>query len=290
MQPSIVIFGKNGQVGYELNQRLSSLYKVIALTSKEADFSKPDAVAKILEQLKPDIIINAAAHTAVDKAETERDLAYLVNSETPAIIANYCKQHHSLLIHYSTDFVFDGQNDKAYLETDNTNPLGVYGASKLQGEEKIQQSGCQHLIFRTSWVYGLRGHNFLLTMLRLAHEREQMKVVNDQLGSPVWCGHIAATTVKVLEHILLASNSSHAPSKNSGNLDVLPSMQGVYNLTANGHTSWYGFASKILQLDPSKKSQKCNLLLPIPTSEYPTPAARPKWSVLDNSKTNFEPI
>ncbi|MFK5894715.1 MAG: dTDP-4-dehydrorhamnose reductase [Pseudomonadota bacterium] len=274
MKPSIVIFGKNGQVGYELNQRMQSLGKVTALDSKQADFSSPDSVVQVLETHKPDIIINAAAHTAVDKAETESDLSYLINSETPGKIAAYAKRNNSLLIHYSTDFVFDGKQDTAYLESDITNPLGVYGASKLQGDINIQQSGCQYLIFRTSWVYGLRGKNFLLTMLRLAHDREQMKVVNDQIGSPVWCGFIARATSSIVEQII-----------NSNNLAEIPqSIQGLYNLTAKNYTSWYGFAKKILQLDPDKENQKCKSLLPIPASEYPTPAQRPNWSVLDNSK------
>lgn len=244
MKPLIVLFGKNGQVGYELNQQLKSKYKVIALGSQEADFSKPEVVVKVLQQLNPDIIINAAAHTAVDKAETEIELAYLINSETPKAIAVYAKENKSILIHYSTDFVFNGQHNQAYVETDETNPLSVYGASKLKGEEGIRLSGCQYLIFRTSWVYGLRGQNFLLTMLRLAHDREQMKIVDDQMGSPVWCGHIACSTVKIVDSILNSNPSSDKP--------VLPkSIQGIYNLTAKGYTSWYGFAKKILQLDRS---------------------------------------
>jgi dTDP-4-dehydrorhamnose reductase len=274
MKPSIVIFGKNGQVGYELNQCLATLGNLIALDSKQADFSSPDSVVEVLETHKPDIIINAAAHTAVDKAETESELAYLINSETPGKIAAYAKANNSLLIHYSTDFVFDGKQDTPYLETDETNPLGVYGASKLQGEINIRQSGCQHLIFRTSWVYGLRGNNFLLTMLRLAHEREQMKVVSDQLGSPVWCGFIAKTTADIVEKIITTYPLSEIPE----------SIQGLYNLTANNYTSWFGFAEKILQLDPNKDKQKCHSLLAIPASEYPTPAQRPHWSVLNNDK------
>jgi len=257
-----------------LNQHLAHLGVVTALGSQDADFSSPDSVVQVLEKYKPDIIVNAVAHTAVDKAESESELAYLVNSETPGRIANYAKTSNSLLIHYSTDFVFDGNHNKAYLETDTTNPLGVYGASKLAGEKLIQQSECKHLIFRTSWVYGNRGHNFLLTMLRLAHNLEQMKVVEDQIGSPVWCGYIAQTTALVLEQLINNYRLSHIPD----------SLYGLYNLTASNYTSWYGFAKKILELDPNKLQQKCKLINAIPTSEYPTPAQRPKWSVLDNSK------
>ncbi len=279
MQPIIVIFGKNGQVGYELTQCFNNFIskrggKLITLGSQEADFTSPDSVVKILENLKPDIIINAAAHTAVDKAESESDKAYLINSESPAKIAAYAKQNKALLVHYSTDFVFDGEHKKAYLETDKTHPLGVYGASKLQGEKNIIASGCQYLIFRTSWVYGLRGANFLLTMLRLAHEREEMKVVKDQIGSPTWSGHIAKTTQVVLEQLISKYSLT----------DIPQSVQGIYNLTATDYTSWYDFAAKILQSDPNKASQKCQSLVAIPATEYPTPAKRPKWSVLDNNK------
>ncbi|MFK5984470.1 MAG: dTDP-4-dehydrorhamnose reductase [Pseudomonadota bacterium] len=280
MQPAIVIFGKNGQVGYELNQRLAVMGNITALGSQQADFSSADSVVEILQQLKPDIIVNAAAHTAVDKAETESQLAYLINSETPARIAAYAEQNKCLFIHYSTDFVFDGEHKQAYLETDKTHPLGVYGASKLQGEESIIHSGCSHLIFRTSWVYGMRGGNFLLTMLRLAHQREQMKVVSDQLGSPVWCGHIAQTTQLILENLI-----SNYSADSAFSAELIPkSLQGLYNLTASDYTSWFDFACKILELDPNKEKQICKSILPIPASEYPTPAQRPQWSVLNNDK------
>ena len=274
MKPSILILGKNGQVGYELNLRLAHLGNLIVLGSQDADFTSPDSVVKVLEKHQPDIIINAAAHTAVDKAETESELAYLVNAQTPGKIADFAKTTNSLFVHYSTDFVFDGMHDKAYLETDKTNPLGVYGASKLAGEKLIQQSACKHLIFRTSWVYGKRGNNFLLTMLRLAHNLEQMKVVNDQIGSPVWCGYIAQTTATVLEQLINTYHLSEIPE----------SIFGIYNLTARNYTSWHGFAKKILELDPDRSMQTCKSVLAIPSIEYPTPAQRPKWSVLDNLK------
>jgi len=278
MQPVIVLFGKNGQVGFELNKHLRNIGKVSVFDSKEADFTKMDSVISILEKIKPDIIVNAVAHTAVDKAESEEELAYSINVEAPAKIAQFAKQNGCLLVHYSTDFVFDGEreneNAKAYLETDITNPLSVYGSTKLQGEQAIIASDCVHLIFRTSWVYGLRGSNFLLTMLRLADEREEMKIVKDQLGSPVWCGHIAYTTAEVLKNLLNEHTLSQIPN----------SVQGVYNLTASNHTSWFKFAKKILELDPNHSQQRCKSLLGIPAIEYPTPAVRPKWSVLDNTK------
>ncbi len=275
MPIKIVVFGKNGQVGYELCWRLhgSAGFELKCFDSQAADFMKPDTVLAKLEQYRPDIIINAAAYTAVDKAESEREKAYQINAVTVAMIAQYAQTQGSLLVHYSTDFVFDGGKDRAYREDDQPRPLSVYGASKLEGDRAIVESGCQHLIFRTSWVYGLRGKNFLLTILRLLRERQELSVVADQWGSPVWCGHIAQTTLTIIAGFV-----------EQGCLEFQPQYSGIYNLTASDHTTWHGFASQIQQIDPNQSEQICKQLHAITTEQYPTPARRPAWSVLDNHK------
>lgn len=274
-KPLILVFGKNGQVGYELSMCLQFIGQVLSLDSYQADFRQPLKIRQILQQYKPDIVINAVAYTAVDKAESEAKLAICINAQTPAEIARYCQENSALMVHYSTDFVFDGTLDRAYNENDKTNPLGVYGCSKLAGDEAILDSNANALIFRTSWVYGMRGKNFLLTMLRLAHQREELKVVDDQQGSPVWCRHIAQTSGFVLQQLL-------AEYKNLKSID--PEKLGLFNLTAANYTSWAGFANKLLSFDKQKSEQKCSTTTPITTEQYPTPAARPKWSVLDNSR------
>jgi len=274
-KPEIVVFGKNGQVGHELLNALSNIAIVHSFDMDVVDFTKEKTITATLKQIKPDIIINAVAYTAVDKAEQEQDLAHQVNARGPQVIAEFAEKYNTLFIHYSTDFVFDGQSDKPYLESDIPNPLSVYGSTKLAGEELVLNSGCKSIVLRTSWVYGLRGANFVLTMLRLAHKLEQMKVVDDQLGSPVWCGYIAQTTAKIIENLLHDSpDLSHIDENKLG----------LFHITASTYTSWYGFAQAILEKDPNKKQQICHELSPIPSSEYPTPAERPKWSVLDNSK------
>jgi len=275
MQPMIVLFGKKGQVGYELSLYLQTIGHVIAFDTEDADFTRPESVTQILRRYSPRIIVNAAAYTAVDKAESDEQNAFLVNAETPRILAEYAAAEQAVLIHYSTDFVFDGKLDRPYRESDAASPLGVYGKTKLQGDQAILASGAAAIIFRTSWVYGMRGKNFLLTMLRLAHEREQMKVVDDQLGSPVWCRHIAMTTQMVLQKLI-----QQFPDLQNIDAQYL----GLFNLTAADHTSWYHFARRILELDPEQSSQVCHDFQPISSSAYPTPAARPQWSVLDNQK------
>ena len=259
---NILLLGKNGQVGWELARSLAPLGQVVACDSLELDLADPDALRKTVRELEPGIIVNAAAHTAVDKAESEPGLAMKVNGYAPGILAEEANRLDSLLVHYSTDYVFDGKQQGSYSENDPANPLSIYGKTKLAGEEAIRASCAKHLIFRTSWVYGMRGRNFLLTMLRLAQEREEIKVIDDQIGAPTWCRMIAeATSIAV-----------------SG---FRENLSGTYHMTAGGSTSWHGFAAAILELSSPEKKPA---LTPIPTEDYPLPAARPQNSILSNEK------
>jgi dTDP-4-dehydrorhamnose reductase len=226
-----------------------------------------------IRQIKPDLIVNAAAYTAVDKAESEQDLAYAVNAEAPLALAKEARRLGITLVHYSTDYVFDGSQFSAYAETDAPKPLGVYGASKHAGEELVKASGADHLILRTSWVYGLRGKNFLLTMQRLAREREKLSVVADQFGAPTWARSIADATAQMLA--LWLSPGATADDRQR--------LSGVYQLTCGGRTSWHGFAEAILQ-NMQARGEKIPALKAITTAEYPTPAQRPANSVLSNEK------
>jgi dTDP-4-dehydrorhamnose reductase len=233
------------------------------------DLSQPDNVRAVIRDVAPQLIINAAAYTDVSRAEAEPELAMMVNGIAPGIIAEEAKRISAAVIHYSTDYVFDGvRKGSGYTENDQTNPLNVYGKTKLAGELAIQSIDLPHLIFRTSWVYGLRGKNFLLTMLRLAKEQEQLKVVNDQIGSPTWCETIAAVTKQIL-----SGNESH----------VLDDSRGTYHLTSTGETSWYGFASSIFALTASDESRKLISLQPISSEYYPSAVQRPTYSLLDVS-------
>jgi len=266
----ILLLGKNGQVGWELQRSLAPLGELIALGSDQADFTDLDGLAAIVRDVAPDVIVNAAAHTAVDKAESEPGLARAINALAPAVLANEAKLLNALLVHYSTDYVFDGGGNKPWTETDLTNPLSMYGTSKLEGEQLIQQSGCRHLIFRTSWVYGARGGNFAKTMLRLAQERDSMKVINDQIGAPTGAD-------------LLADVTAHAIRSAQLNPDV----SGLYHLVAAGETSWHGYASFVL--DYARRAGINLKIAPdavqaVPTSAFPTPAKRPHNSRLNTGK------
>lgn len=263
MYPKIMLLGKNGQVGWELERTLAPLGEVIALDKEDIDLANPDQIIQGIRDIKPNIIVNAAAYTAVDKAEEEPELAMLINGIAPGIIAEEAKKIGAGLIHYSTDYVFDGTKRTPYTEEDEPNPINVYGKTKLVGENAIQAVELPHLIFRTSWVYGLRGHNFLLTILRLAQEKDELRVVDDQIGSPTWCRMIAEATALIL-----------AQGKES-----LYDKGGLYHLTSRGETSWYGFAREILRIKGIETP-----LLPIKSSEYKTLAERPKYSVLYNKK------
>ncbi|WP_353931211.1 dTDP-4-dehydrorhamnose reductase [Okeanomitos corallinicola TIOX110] len=268
----ILLTGISGQVGWELQRSLMSLGNVIYMGRNQLDLSQPDTITTTIRDIKPDLIVNPAAYTAVDKAESEIDLAMAINGVAPGIIAEEAKRLNAAIIHYSTDYVFDGNQNTPYRESDLTNPQNVYGKTKLVGEEAISSIGVNHIIFRTSWVYGLRGKNFLLTMQKLAREREEIKVVDDQIGSPTWSRMIAEITAQIV------AKFQQNPS------DFFSNKGGIYNLSPSGKTSWYGFAKAIFNDDFSNNERKLQRLIPITTQEYPTPASRPAFSLLDNQK------
>jgi dTDP-4-dehydrorhamnose reductase len=258
----ILLLGRNGQVGWELERLLAPQNELTALGRAELDLADVPRLVATVRALQPEAIVNAAAYTAVDKAESERDAAFAVNATAPRVLAEEAKRIGALLVHYSTDYVFDGAKAAPYVEDDSTNPLNVYGASKLAGERAIQGSGCRHLILRTSWVYGPRGSNFMLTMLRLARVRAELRVVDDQVGAPTSSSAIARATAAALAHAMRS-----------------PEPTGLFHLSAAGETSWCGFARAILQ-----HAGVATPVVPIGTEEYPTPARRPRNSRLDCSR------
>jgi len=262
----ILISGQHGQVSQALQQHLQSMGELIVLGRDQLDLSQPESIRPVVRDVKPDLIINAAAHTAVDQAESEPELAFAINATSPGVFAEEAAALGVPLIHYSTDYVFDGSKAGPWVEADTPNPLGVYGNSKLAGERAIAAAGGQHLILRTSWVYSLTGRNFLLTMQRLLQEREKLSIVADQIGAPTWAGTIAASTGALIERWR----------------DGAPGAWGVYHLTASGETSWFGFAEAIGQ-QLINTGKPCAALEPIASSAYPTPAARPLNSRLDCS-------
>lgn len=271
----ILLLGGNGQIGRELQRSLPQLGTLTTATRDgvgaqvSADFETPARLADLVLQLAPDVVVNAAAYTAVDKAEVNPDTAFRINAEAPAALAYACAASGALLLHYSTDYVFDGRSTLPYREDAATAPLGVYGASKLAGEQAIQSSGARHAILRTAWVYAARGKNFLLTMLRMAAERDVLKVVADQLGAPTSARWIADASVQVLKHGVRNSDTWH--------------------LVSAGQTSWHGFAQAIvLEAHAQGLLQRMPQVLPIATSDYPTPALRPAYSVLDTAKLQRE--
>ncbi|WP_338845893.1 dTDP-4-dehydrorhamnose reductase [Massilia sp. W12] len=273
MKPRILVTGVNGQLGYELQRALQGLGQIIGLDRHALDLSNPSQVEEQVRAMRPQLIVNPAAYTAVDKAESEAELAWRINAESVGAIGRAAKACGAGVIHYSTDYVYDGAKDGVYREDDPTAPLGVYGASKLGGEDALRASGAPHLILRTSWVYGMRGKNFLLTMLRLMQEREQLRVVNDQIGAPTWCRSIADATAHALARAPLADAAQSAA--------WWEQHQGVYHLTCQGAASWYDFTAAIMALRPPPRPVD---LQPIPSSAYPTPAKRPANSRLDCSK------
>jgi dTDP-4-dehydrorhamnose reductase len=263
----ILVTGANGQVGWALKRALAPLGDVIALDRSELDLAQPEALRDQVRAIAPDAIVNAAAYTAVDRAESEPELARAVNAIAPGVLAEEAQRLDAVLVHYSTDYVFDGTKSEPYVESDPTNPLNVYGRTKLEGERAIGASGCRHFTLRTSWVYGTRGSNFLLTMLRLANERRNsLRIVDDQIGAPTWCREIATATAALLARPELAGRGA----------------DGLYHLTASGATSWFGFAQAIFA---SPEMARLGLMPPaleaIPSSAYPTPARRPANSRLD---------
>lgn len=268
----ILLFGKNGQVGWELQRSLAPLGEIIALSSTSTEwcgnFTQPEGIAATIRALKPHVIVNAAAHTAVDKAESEPDLAQLINAQAVEIIAHEAKNLNAWLIHYSTDYVFDGSGASPWQEADATHPLSVYGASKRAGEAAIQASGCKHLTFRTSWVYGARGGNFAKTMLRLGKERERLTVINDQIGAPTGADLLADVTAHAIRTAL-----------------AKPEVSGLYHLVATGEISWHGYASFVLDFARrAGVALKVHTIDPVPTSAFPTPAQRPHNSRLNTQK------
>ena len=270
----ILLFGKNGQVGWELQRSLAPLGELIALHSTSTvfcgDLTDLAGVRQTIRKIAPDIIVNAAAYTAVDKAESEPELAHALNAEAPGVIASEAKQQNAWLVHYSTDYVFNGHGDQPFVETDATEPLNTYGKTKLQGEKNIQASGCLHLIFRTSWVYSANGNNFIKTILRLAQQRDKLTVVNDQIGSPTGAELIADITSLTL---LMTKHN--------------PEISGLYHLTASGSTSWYEFAKYILESAESANLPlkiKSTALQPIASSDFPSAAQRPFNSRLNSLK------
>ncbi|MGQ3889248.1 dTDP-4-dehydrorhamnose reductase [Legionella sp. CNM-1927-20] len=267
----ILLFGKSGQLGWELRRSLMPLGELIALdrhSELTANFEDLAGIAKTIRFIKPDIIVNAVAYTAVDKAESEQHLATLINAKALAVLAQESAKLGTLLVHYSTDYVFDGSGNISWQETDKTNPLNFYGMSKLQGEQEIINSGCQYLILRTSWVYGAYGKNFIKTILRLGQEKETLKIIDDQIGAPTGTELLADVTAHLLKTVKLNSN-----------------LKGLYHLSASGETSWHGFAQFILhEAEKLGKTLTIRNLLAIPSKEYITPALRPLNSRLNTQK------
>ncbi|WP_095159500.1 dTDP-4-dehydrorhamnose reductase [Pseudomonas sp. Irchel 3E13] len=268
---NILVIGRNGQVAQALQHALGTLGRLHILGSDQLDLAYPERIAEQVRAIAPDLIINAAAHTAVDQAENEPELAFAINATAPGIFAEEAARLGVPLIHYSTDYVFDGSKTGPYTEDDTPNPLGVYGHSKLAGEQAIAAVGGQHLILRTSWVYSTHGRNFLLTMQRLLQEKPELRIVADQIGAPTWAGTIADSTRQLIERWQAGQAGAW----------------GVYHLTAQGETSWFGFAQAIGE-QLKAQGKLCANLLPIPSSEYPTPARRPLNSRLDCSRLQRE--
>jgi dTDP-4-dehydrorhamnose reductase len=268
-QRTILLTGVSGQVGFELARSLQGLGRVVAFDRSKMDLNDLDQIRRIVREVKPALVVNPAAYTAVDRAESEVALTTRINAEAPGVLAEEARRLDAALIHYSSDYVFDGTKDGAYVEDDIPNACNVYGKSKHAGEQAIAASGCAHLIFRTSWVYGARGKNFLTTMLRLGAERDELNIVADQVGAPTWSTTISAMTSSVLSQAL------------RGEQDWWMQYSGVYHLSASGETSWCGFAQAIFE-----RSQLANkpVVKPIATASYPTPAERPANSRLSNRK------
>jgi dTDP-4-dehydrorhamnose reductase len=260
----ILLLGHDGQIGWELGHGLSCLGEVRGLSFPEVDFTDEQSLRDLVRSEAPELIVNAAAYTNVDGAEKEEELAHAVNSVAPRILAEEAERRKALFVHYSTDFVFDGHKGSPYGEDDVASPLGFYGKTKLEGDRAVEAVGGSYLVLRTSWIYGLRGRNFLLTMRRLAEEGKRLRVVDDQVGSPTWCASVARATISVLERVV-----------GGGDLRA-DDVAGVYNMACHGETSWYGFAREFLH-----ESVEID---PISTMDYPTPAQRPSYSVLDCGK------
>ena len=271
----ILLIGAGGQVARELRRELSTLGEVTVAARSGGDVSidltESAKLSEMVRRVRPDWIVNAAAHTAVDKAESERELAFSINATAPGVLASAAAEVGALLVHYSTDYVFDGQGSRPYLEDDPTGPQSVYGQSKLAGEAAIAAAGVAHLILRTSWVYGLAGNNFMRTMRRLARERDELRVVADQRGAPTWSRHIAQATAQMLAQL-------------GQDRAAWQRLSGLYHLVSQGETTWHGFAEAIVAHQRQREPVKVQRVIPIATHEYPVPAPRPAYSVLDTGK------
>ena len=283
MSLRILITGANGQVGWHLQRTLGPLGEVTALTRDQVDLSELDSVTRVIGEVKPDILVNAAAYTAVDKAESEPELARAINATAPQKMAQELARNRCMLVHYSTDYVFDGKKPESYVEDDATGPLNVYGQTKLEGERLIVESGCPYLILRSTWVYDTRGNNFLRTVLRLAQERDELRMVSDQFGAPTWARSIAEATAVILARCL-----EHVS-------ETAEWRTGLFHLSAAGRTSWAEFADAIIkEYDeccswPADTGEfgaplKVKRIVPITSDQYQTPARRPQNSVLSNAK------
>jgi dTDP-4-dehydrorhamnose reductase len=288
MKPVILLTGKNGQVGAELLRLLPQLGAVVAFGHDQLDLSNPSQIRRTIREVRPHLIVNAAAYTAVDQAETDETTAQAVNALAPGLMAEEAKKIGAALIHYSTDYVFDGTKKTPYDETDSVNPINVYGKTKFAGEQAIRSSGLPHLILRTSWVYATRGRNFLLTILRLATEREELRIVSDQVGAPTCAPELAAATAKILTKML---------GMNDGRF-VFFEVSGTYHMSAAGQTTWRGFAEVILDQAGASHSPEwlatatrgrrlvARRIIPISAKEFASPAQRPAYSILSNSRLN----
>ncbi len=268
----ILIVGSNGQVGRELQRSFAGTGEVLCYDLHNVNIADEQQVRSMIRDTQPDLILNAAAYTAVDRAESEPEIAMAINATAPRILAEQAAQTNALLVHYSTDYVFDGTKREPWVESDSPNPLNVYGVTKLAGEQAIQQVGGKFLIFRTSWVYGPHGNNFLFSMLRLAREREKLSIVDDQVGAPTTSIELADATRSAVERVL------------SGQCGLRQKWAGLYHVTCAGSTSWFGFAREIFARTAALTPGKVPVLTPISTPDYPTPAKRPLYSVLSNRK------
>jgi dTDP-4-dehydrorhamnose reductase len=287
MKPKILVIGRNGQVGTQLVSLLPNVGELLALNRQQLDLTKPNDIRQTIQEVRPQWIVNAAAYTAVDQAEKDEATARAINEGAPAVIAEEAKKIGAALVHYSTDYVFDGSKKSPYEETDAPNPINVYGKTKLGGERAIQESGALHLILRTEWVYATEGRNFLLTILRLATQKQELRIVADQIGSPTSSREIAVATVRVISQLLDRKDGLHS----------LANIGGIYHMTASGETSWYDFAKAILdeassatRTVPWVNSANNGMpfiterIIPIITEEYPTSARRPAYSVLSTTR------
>jgi dTDP-4-dehydrorhamnose reductase len=270
--PRVLIFGGAGQLGLELQRSFAGKDPLVAVDRAVADLAVPGQIRAIVRRVQPTVIVNAAAYTAVDRAESEPELAMAINARAPGILAEEARALNALFVHYSTDYVFDGNKPDLWTESDVAHPLNAYGASKLAGEEAVQRSGCRHLIFRTSWVYGPHGKNFLLTMLRLGREWDRLTVVDDQVGAPTTSLELARATKTIVDAVL------------QGRSGEREECSGLYHMTCAGSVSWCGFARAIFERAGKLLDGRRPQVVPIPTSEYPTPAKRPRNSVLSTAR------